>query len=152
GRARVDSHHACPRVDAHPAVLAHSDFAPFRELSAIPGALPWAMTAHIVFTAIDETAPATFSRYLIDTIIRGEIGFGGVLVSDDISMGALDGTLGERTRRALDAGVDLVLHCNGVMAEMAEIVDPPPPISPAARERIARGEARRLRALEDFDR
>jgi beta-N-acetylhexosaminidase len=152
GRARVDSHHACPRVEAAHAILSASDFAPFRELSSMPWAMPWAMTAHIVYAAIDDAAPATFSRSLIDTIIRGEIGFDGVLVSDDISMGALDGTLGERTRRALDAGVDLVLHCNGVMAEMAEIVDATPPISPAARERIARGEARRLRAREDFDR
>src|SRR5437879_3611666 len=85
-------------------------------------------------------------------IIRGEIGFGGVLVSDDIAMGALDGSPGERTRRALEAGVDLVLHCNGVMAEMAEIVDAAPPISPAAGQRIAHGEARRLLTPEDFDR
>lgn len=148
GRARVDSHRACPRVEAGHAILSASDFAPFRALCETP----WAMTAHIVYAAIDDAAPATFSRSLIDTIIRGEIGFGGVLVSDDISMGALDGTPGERTRRALDAGVDLVLHCNGVMAEMAEIVDAAGLISPAARERIARGEARRLRPLEDFDR
>jgi len=148
GRARVDSHRACPRVDADPAVLANSDFAPFRALSA----MPWAMTAHIVFAAIDETAPATFSQHLIDTIIRGEIGFGGVLVSDDISMGALDGTLGERTRRALDAGCDLVLHCNGAIGEMAEIVDAARPISPAARSRIARGEKLRRSSREDFDR
>jgi len=148
GRARVDSHHACPRVETAPAILAHTDFAPFRALSA----MPWAMTAHIVFAAIDAAAPATFSQRVIDTIIRGEIGFDGVLVSDDISMGALDGTPGERTRRALDAGCDLVLHCNGVMAEMAEIVDAARPISPAAGERIARGEIRRLRPCEDFDR
>jgi beta-N-acetylhexosaminidase len=89
---------------------------------------------------------------VIDTIIRGEIGFGGVLVSDDIAMGALDGTLGERTRRALDAGCDLVLHCNGVIAEMAEIVDATRPISPAALARIARGEALRRRPPEDFNR
>src|SRR5207302_4305692 len=139
GRAMVDSHKSLPRVDANRAVLSHSDFAPFRALCA----MPWAMTAHIVFAAIDDAAPATFSRKVIDTIIRGEIGFGGVLVSDDVSMGALDGTLGERTRRTLDAGVDLVLHCNGVMAEMAEIVDAARPLSPAAAERIARGEARR---------
>src|SRR4029077_14049114 len=81
GRARVDSHRACPRVEAARAVLAHSDFAPFCTLSAMPGAMPWAMTAHIVFAAIDETAPATFSRHLIDTIIRGDLGFSGVLVS-----------------------------------------------------------------------
>jgi beta-N-acetylhexosaminidase len=148
GRARVDSHRTCPLVEADPAVLAHSDFAPFRALSA----MPWAMTAHITFAAIDDAAPATFSRRVIDTIIRGEIGFGGVLVSDDIAMGALDGTLGERTRRALDAGVDLVLHCNGVMAEMVEIIDAAPPISPAAEQRIARGEKLRRRARQGFDR
>ena len=156
GRAVVDSHRACPRVDAERAVLSHGDFAPFRALSAMAwsvlGAMPWAMTAHIVFAAIDETAPATFSQHLIDTIIRGEIGFDGVLVSDDISMGALDGSLGERTRRALDAGCDLVLHCNGVIAEMAEIVDAARPISPAARSRIAGGEQLRRSAREGFDR
>jgi beta-N-acetylhexosaminidase len=156
GRAPVDSHRACPRVEAGRTILSGSDFAPFRALCAmpwsIPGAMPWAMTAHIVFTAIDDAAPATFSRTLIDTIIRGEIGFDGVLLSDDISMGALDGSLGERTRRALDAGCDLVLHCNGVMAEMAEIVDAARPISPAAHARIARGEKLRQRGREDFDR
>jgi len=152
GRARVDSHRACPRVEAGHRILSASDFAPFHALSMMPWAMPWAMTAHIVFAAIDDAAPATFSRSVVDTIIRGEIGFGGVLVSDDIAMGALDGTPGERTRRALDAGVDLVLHCNGVMAEMAEIIDAAPPVSPAASERIARGEARRLARLEDFDR
>jgi len=115
-------------------------------------ALAHASDVLVTITAIDDAAPATFSRRVIDTIIRGEIGFGGVLVSDDIAMGALDGTPGERTRRALDAGVDLVLHCNGVMAEMAEIVDAARPISPAAGERIARGEIRRLRPGEDFDR
>lgn len=148
GRASVDSHRACPRVEANRAILAHSDFAPFRALSA----MPWAMTAHIVFSAIDDTAPATFSRRVIDTIIRGDIGFGGVLLSDDISMGALDGGLGERTRRAVDAGCDLVLHCNGVLREMAEIVDAAPPISSAAQARIARGEALRRRWREDIDR
>jgi beta-N-acetylhexosaminidase len=148
GRAMVDSHDTCPVVGADRAVLERSDFAPFRALSA----MPWAMTAHITFAAIDNAEPATFSRRVIDTIIRGEIGFNGVLVSDDISMGALDGTLAERTRRALDAGVDLVLHCSGVMAEMAEIVKAAPPISPAAAERIGHGEALRRRARQGFDR
>ena len=152
GRARVDSHRACPRVEADHAILARSDFAPFRALSAMPEPMPWAMTAHIVFAAIDEIAPATFSRRLIDTIIRGEIGFGGVLLTDDISMGALDGTFAERTRRALGAGCDLVLHCNGVMAEMAEIVDAASPISLAARTRIAQAEALRQSRREVFDR
>ena len=156
GRARVDSHRACPVVESDRALLADSDFAPFRALSAmqwaVPGGTPWAMTAHIVFAAIDDSAPATFSRRVIDTIIREEIGFGGVLLSDDIAMGALDGTLGERTRRALDAGCDMVLHCSGVMDEMAEIGDAAPPISAAAEARIARGEALRLKSAESFDR
>jgi beta-N-acetylhexosaminidase len=156
GRARVDSHRACPRVETGRAVLAQSDFAPFRTLSAMdwspPGAMPWAMTAHIVFAAIDETAPATFSRHLIDTIIRGEIGFQGVLLSDDISMDALDGTLGGRTRRTLDAGCDLVLHCSGVIDEMSEIVDAAPPLSPATWARIAHSEALRRSRQQDFDR
>jgi beta-N-acetylhexosaminidase len=156
GRARVDSHRACPIVEADRALLAHSDFAPFRALSAmpwaIPGGTPWAMTAHIVFAAIDDSAPATLSRQVIDTIIRGDIGFDGVLLSDDISMGALHGTLAERTRRALDAGCDLVLHCSGVMDEMAEIVDAALAISPAAETRIARGEALRRNGTSGFDR
>ena len=147
GRARVDSHHACPRVEANRAVLAHSDFAPFRALSA----MPWAMTAHIVFDSIDDAAPATFSRTVIDTIIRGEIGFGGVLVSDDLSMGALDGPLAARAQRALDAGCDIALHCNGVLAEMAEIIKAVPPVSPAAQARVARGEALRRRGRRSFD-
>jgi beta-N-acetylhexosaminidase len=152
GRAQVDSHRACPRVEAERAVLARGDFAPFRALAAMPRPMPWAMTAHIVFAAIDDTAPATFSRRLIDTIIRGEIGFGGVLLSDDISMGALDGTLGERTRRALEAGCDLALHCSGVMDEMAEVVDAARPISPATTARIAVGETLRRTRREEFDR
>jgi beta-N-acetylhexosaminidase len=147
GRARVDSHRACPRVEEGRELLSQTDFAPFRALSA----MPWAMTAHIVYAAIDDSAPATFSGMVIDTIIRHEIGFGGVLVSDDISMGALDGSLAERTRRAIDAGCDLVLHCTGVMAEMAEIADAAPPLSPAAEARIARGEAMRRRTRSPFD-
>ena len=129
-------------------MLSHSDFAPFRALSA----MPWAMTAHIVYHRDRRRAPATFSRPVIDKVIRGEIGFGGVLVSDDISMGALDGRLGERARRALDAGCDLALHCSGVLAEMAEIAAAAPAISPAAQARLARAEALRRRSREDVDR
>ena len=147
GRATVDSHVACPRIEANRATLAQSDFAPFRALSA----MPWAMTAHAVLVAVDDTAPATFSRPVIDTIIRGEIGFGGVLISDDISMGALAGSLAERTRRALDAGCDLVLHCNGVLAEMAEVVEAARPLSASSQARLARGEALRRRARRPFD-
>ena len=148
GRALVDSHRALPRVAAERAVLTTSDFAPFRALAA----MPWAMTAHIVFEAIDAAAPATFSPRLIDDIIRGDIGFDGVLISDDISMGALAGGLGERTRRALDAGCDLALHCTGVLAEMEEVAEAAPPLSPQAQARIARGEALRVASRRKFDR
>ena len=148
GRARVDSHRSLPRVDTNRAILSHSDFAPFRAVSA----MPWAMTAHIVYTAIDEAAPATFSRKVIESVIRGDIGFGGVLISDDVSMGALDGSLAERTRRALDAGCDLVLHCSGVLSEMEEIAEVAPPLSPSAQARIIRGEAMRRRGRQDIDR
>ena len=87
GRAQVDSHRDLPQVDATREMLIASDFAPFRTLSA----MPWAMTAHIVYTAIDADAPGTFSPAVIDGVIRGHIGFDGVLISDDISMGALKG-------------------------------------------------------------
>jgi beta-N-acetylhexosaminidase len=148
GRARVDSHRALPRVEAGRAELAQQDFAPFRALAP----MPWAMTAHIVFTAIDDRAPATFSRRVIDDVIRGEIGFDGVLISDDISMAALDGALAERTRRALAAGCDLALHCTGVLDQMIEIVEAAPPITAAAEARLARAEALRRRSRQQFDR
>jgi beta-N-acetylhexosaminidase len=148
GRARVDTHRALPRVDTSRPILSHSDFAPFRAVSA----MPWAMTAHIVYTAIDDAAPATFSRKVIETVIRGDIGFGGVLISDDVSMGALEGSLAERTRRTLDAGCDLVLHCSGVLSEMEEIAEVAPPLSPSAQARIIRGEAMRRRWRQDIDR
>ena len=148
GRAQVDSHRALPVVAADRALLAESDFAPFRALAA----MPWAMTAHIVFAAIDDGAPATFSKKVIGAVIRGDIGFDGVLLSDDISMGALDGALGGRARRALDAGCDLVLHCNGVMREMMEIAEAAPPVTRATEARIARGESLRQSRGEAFDR
>jgi beta-N-acetylhexosaminidase len=148
GRARVDSHHALPIVEANEDVLAGSDFAPFRALAD----MPWAMTAHIVFTAIDPDRPATLSPDLIDRVIRREIGFDGVLASDDIGMGALSGTVGERVRGALDAGCDLVLHCNGSLDEMREAADAAAPLSPQALARIARGEALRRGSARAFDR
>ena len=148
GRARVDSHLACPIVEASHAELSCSDFAPFRALAG----LPWAMTAHIVYRTLDETLPATLSPRVIDATIRGEIGFAGVLVSDDLSMRALPGGLGERASRALAAGCDLVLHCNADPSEMAEIAAAAPPLSDAARARLARGEALRRKSRRPFDR
>jgi beta-N-acetylhexosaminidase len=139
GRARVDSHYACPRVETGFEELARTDFAPFRALAA----MPWAMTAHIVYSAIDPSAPATLSPRVVAEIIRSEIGFDGVLVSDDLSMRALGGGLGERTRQALAAGCDLALHCNGDLGEMEEVIAAARPISPLTAERLRRGEAMR---------
>jgi beta-N-acetylhexosaminidase len=147
GRARVDSHKSLPRVEADRAELAGWDFTPFRALAA----MPWAMTAHIVYAAIDDTAPATLSPRVIDAVIRGEIGFDGVLVSDDISMGALSGSLAERSRRALDAGCDVALHCSGVLDVMIEIAEAVPPLTAAAEARIVRAEDLRRRSRPEFD-
>jgi beta-N-acetylhexosaminidase len=140
GRARVDSHHACPRVETGFEELARTDFAPFRVLAT----MPWAMTAHIVYSAVDPTAPATLSSRVVAEVIRSEIGFDGVLISDDLSMQALGGRLGERTRWALAAGCDLALHCNGDPGKMEEVVAAARPISPLTAARLRRGEAMRL--------
>jgi beta-N-acetylhexosaminidase len=149
GRARVDSHYACPLVETRCEELARTDFAPFRALAA----MPWAMTAHIVYSAVDPTAPATLSSRVVTDVIRGEIGFNGVLVSDDLSMKALGGGLGERTRRALAAGCDLALHCNADPGAMEEVVAAARPISPLTAARLGRGEAmRRGSAVNGFDR
>ena len=149
GRARVDSHNACPVVETGRDKLRRTDFAPFRALSD----MPWAMTAHIVYMTIDPTAPATLSRRVISGVIRSEIGFEGVLVSDDLSMRALGGGIGERVQRALTAGCDLVLHCNGDAREMEEVVTAAGPISAETSTRLARGEALRCRSdAAGFDR
>jgi beta-N-acetylhexosaminidase len=147
GRAGADSHYVCPVVAAAHDELSRSDFAPFRALNA----MPWAMTAHIVFSAVDPVNPATFSRTVIGEIIRREIGFDGVLISDDLSMGALGGGLGERARRALAAGCDLVLHCSGDRREMEEVVAASAAVTEATAARLARGEEMRRRPAE-FDR
>jgi beta-N-acetylhexosaminidase len=140
GRARVDSHYACPVVATGRDELARTDFAPFRALAG----MPWAMTAHIVYAGIDPAAPATLSPRVVQEVIREEIGFDGVLISDDLSMRALGGGLDERTSRALAAGCDLVLHCNGHPAEMEQVAAAAGPISPRAAARLARAEAVRL--------
>lgn len=137
GRAMVDSHLALPVVEASLAELERQDFPPFRSLNDAP----WAMTAHVVYKAIDPHAPATTSAKVIAEIIRGWIGFDGVLVSDDLSMKALGGTFEERTLGALDAGCDLILHCNGEMAEMEAIARSLRPLADRAAERIARASA-----------
>lgn len=113
GRAGTDSHLALPRVTASRQTLAAEDFAAFAALAD----LPMAMTAHIVFDALDADRPATASPAAI-AAIRGQIGFGGLLMTDDIGMGALSGDMALRSRAALEAGCDVILHCNGDAAEM----------------------------------
>lgn len=135
GRSMVDSHHDLPRVATPYAELARTDFLPFRRLND----MPWAMTAHIVYETIDPTLPATLSPKVIAEIIRGEIGFDGLLLSDDMSMKALNGPLDDLTYRALKAGCDVALHCNGKMEEMRLIAAGAAPLSKAAEERYTRG-------------
>ena len=147
GRARVDSHHDCPVVDASADELKATDFEPFRWLAD----MPWAMTAHVVYSAFD-TEPATMSRRVIDEVIRRYIGFDGVLLSDDIVMGALSGGLEERVENALYAGCDLVIHCSGIFDEMVQVAETARPIAAETAARLTRGETRRLAARREFDR
>ncbi|MGI9409018.1 MAG: beta-N-acetylhexosaminidase [Hyphomicrobiaceae bacterium] len=132
GRARVDSHLALPVVDTDADELSHTDFVPFRNLSDLPAA----MTAHVVFSRIDDSAPATTSPTVVSDIIRSEIGFDGLLISDDISMQALRGPIDTRSKDALIAGCDVVLHCNGELAEMEAIAAAVPAMSGAAMRRF----------------
>src|SRR5205823_14933412 len=117
GRATADSHHRLPVVDTDRATLEATDFAAFRRLAK----LPLGMTAHVVFSAVDPVAPATISATMVREVIRGSIGFDGLLMSDDISMQALSGSVGERSAAALAAGCDVVLHCNGRFEEMEQV-------------------------------
>ncbi|MBO6824559.1 MAG: beta-N-acetylhexosaminidase [Sneathiella sp.] len=132
GRGTVDSHHELPTVSATRAELQESDFAPFKALNA----LPWAMTAHIVFDQIDLNAPATQSKTVIQDIIREDIGFKGLLLSDDLNMNALKGTLGERAEAAYTAGIDILLHCSGHMEEMCDIAPRISHMSEAVKDRV----------------
>ncbi|MFY0613999.1 MAG: beta-N-acetylhexosaminidase [Hyphomicrobiaceae bacterium] len=122
GRAGVDSHHALPVVDSDLETLVAQDFAPFADNNGLPAA----MTAHVTFSNIDALQPASISHRLTNDIIRGRIGFQGLLMSDDISMQALAGSIAERGRRVIEAGSDVILHCNGVMDEMREMASVAP--------------------------
>jgi beta-N-acetylhexosaminidase len=139
GRGNVDSHKGLPVVATPRATLDSTDFAVFRALAG----MPWAMTAHILYSAVDPDRPATLSPLAVGEVIRTSIGFEGVLVSDDLSMQALGGSLPDRARGALAAGCDLVLHCNGDMTEMRGIAAAIGGISAAASRRLDAGEARR---------
>src|SRR5208282_865653 len=133
GRATADSHDKLPVVSADQATLNATDFAAFRPLAA----LPLAMTAHVVFSAFDPVAPATTSVRIVRDVIRDSIGFKGLLMSDDISMGALSGSLSQRTGAAIAAGCDVVLHCNGKMPEMRAVAAAAPVLAGEAARRAA---------------
>jgi beta-N-acetylhexosaminidase len=135
GRATVDSHHDLPVVGAPREVLERTDFEPFRRLAQ----QPWAMTAHVVYRAIDPGLPASLSPKVIAEVIRASIGFDGFLVSDDVNMKALSGDVGELSLTAVEAGCDAVLHCNGDFAEMERVARATPRLSERALERLARG-------------
>ncbi|RJT28100.1 beta-N-acetylhexosaminidase [Mesorhizobium waimense] len=117
GRAFADTHFELPTVDTPMDELRRHDFAPFKALNH----LPMAMTAHVVYSAIDPSNPATTSGKVVNDIIRGDIGFDGLLMSDDTSMKALSGDFPTKAAAILAAGCDLVLHCNGVFEEMSGI-------------------------------
>ena len=131
GRATADSHFRLPTVDAARDELERTDFAAFRPLAD----LPMAMTAHVVFSALDPVHPATTSATIIEQVIRGLIGFQGLLMSDDVSMNALAGSIAERTRAIVSAGCDMVLHCNGNIDEMREVARETPELAGKALER-----------------
>ncbi len=128
GRARADSHLELPTLDD----IAEPDLVPF----AANADLPWMMTAHIRYTARDMRRPATLSPVILADIVRGRIGLAGVLTSDDLAMGALEGTPGERAAAALAAGCDIALHCSGVLAESAAVVQEAGRISDATQARL----------------
>lgn len=137
GRAGVDSHRDLPIVETPLGELRRTDFVPFAALADAP----WAMTAHVVFSAIDPDRPASISAKLIETVIRGEIGFNGVLVSDDLGMQALSGDFAGRAAATLNAGCDVALHCSGVMDEMREVAGAAGELGDAALARLERAKA-----------
>jgi len=147
GRATADSHFGLPKVDTSKKELERTDFAAFQPLAD----LPMAMTAHVVFSALDPAHPATTSATIIEQVIRGVIGFQGLLMSDDVSMNALSGSIAERTRAVFSAGCDVVLHCNGKLDEMRDVAAETPELSGKALDRARRALASR-RAAQPFDR
>jgi beta-N-acetylhexosaminidase len=131
GRATADSHEKLPVVSASREDLDSTDFAAFRPLAG----LPMGMTAHVVYAAIDATRPATTSATMVREVIRGSIGFRGLLMSDDVSMGALSGSLAERSQAAIAAGCDVVLHCNGKLDELRDVAGAVPRLAGLAAQR-----------------
>jgi beta-N-acetylhexosaminidase len=134
GRAKADSHETLPVVEASREEI-EQDFAPFRALAA---RAPAGMVAHVVYSSLDPERPASVSPTVIAGTIRSDIGFDGLLLSDDVVMGALNGPAGERARAAIAAGCDLVHHCSGALDEMEQVASALEPVACAALERIER--------------
>jgi len=147
GRAACDSHHHLPVVDASRETLEATDFRPFRALAD----MPLAMSAHVVFTAIDPERPATQSATVIREIVRGLIGFDGLLMTDDLSMNALAGSFRERAEASFSAGIDAVLHCNGRMDEMRAVVEAAPVLGGEPLRRAEAALGRLAARSEGFD-
>lgn len=137
GRAKTDSHFDLPVVDTDLETLKETDFKSFKALAELS---PWAMTAHLLYTAVDAKKPASLSEKVITEVIRGEIGFDGFLICDDLSMKALRGSFSDLTKQAIAAGCDAVLHCNGDMKEMKKIASAVKPLTEKAWERYCRGQ------------
>jgi len=147
GRAKADSHLELPVVEASWDELDGRDFQPFRVLSD----MPMAMTAHVIYSAVDKKRPATTSKKAIRKVIRGAIGFDGLVMSDDLSMKALSGDFRERARDSLAAGCDVVLHCNGEMSEMKGVLEGTGALKGRAKQRAEVALARIARAPEPLD-
>lgn len=145
GRAAVDGHTDLPRVDADRAALDAHDFAPFRALNDIA----MGMTAHIVFSAIEPDQPATTSAKMMQ-VIRQDIGFDGLIMTDDLSMEALSGTVAERAAASIKAGCDIILHCNGNADEMEAVAEAAGEMTEAAKTRANRALAQR-KTPDDID-
>ena len=147
GRAKADSHLELPVVEAAYEALDARDFPPFRVLSD----MPMAMTAHVIYSAIDPKRPATTSKKAMKKVIRGALGFDGLVMSDDLSMKALSGGFSERAEQALAAGCDVVLHCNGDMGEMKAVVDGTGLLKGRAKRRAEAALARIAKSPEPLD-
>ncbi len=146
GRAVVDSHHDLPQVNASRMDLENSDFVPFTGLADCP----MAMTAHVVYQALDREQPATLSRKIVRQVIRKVINFSGLLMTDDLSMKALRGSLTDNAHLAYEAGVDMLLHCNGVMEEMRQVSEAAIALSPKTARR-AKAALKLRRKPQPFD-
>lgn len=146
GQARLDSHHALPRIEAN------RNTGPDIEVFTRCANLPWLMTAHIVYAGLDAARPATLSPTIIAEVIREQIGFQGVLISDDLAMGALSGPPGIRAREAVAAGCDLALHCSGKLAETEAVLRAVPGVSAATLDRMERARQLAIRCQLHIDR